>query len=147
MDITIRTALETDYEEILALFRDFAAFEKLPEKMTNSVARMKEEEEFFNCIVAETAKGEIVGYAAYFYCYYTWTGKSLFMDDLYVKPEVRGASIGTKLLNSVIQIAKTSNCHKLRWQVSQWNKPAIEFYKKIGATIDDVEQNCDLVLS
>jgi RimJ/RimL family protein N-acetyltransferase len=46
----------------------------------------------------------------------------------------------------VIEFAKNSQCHKLRWQVSAWNKPAIEFYKNIGATIDNVEQNCDLIL-
>lgn len=68
------------------------------------------------------------------------------MDDLYVKPEFRINGIGTKLINKVIEFAKDSKCHKLRWQVSKWNKPAIDFYKKIGATIDYIERNCDLIL-
>jgi GNAT superfamily N-acetyltransferase len=66
------------------------------------------------------------------------------MDDLYVRPEFRSAGIGTMLINRVIEFAKTENCRKLRWQVSEWNKPAIEFYRKLGAEIDGTEQNCDL---
>jgi GNAT superfamily N-acetyltransferase len=128
------------------LFKDFATFEKLPEKMTNSVDRMIKEKDFFNCFVAETSGGIIIGYVTYFFCYYTWIGKSLYMDDLYVMPDYRTNGIGTKLINKVIEYAKYSKCHKLRWQVSDWNKPAIDFYKNIGATVDSVEQNCDLIL-
>ena len=146
MDINIRTAIETDYSQIIALFKEFATFEKLPEKMINSVDRMQHEKEFFNCFVAVTSDNTIVGYATYFFGYYTWIGKSLCMDDLYVKPESRSNGIGTKLINTVIDFAKESKCHKLRWQVSTWNKPAIDFYKNIGATINDVDQNCDLLL-
>lgn len=146
MEITIRSAKETDYSQIIDLFKDFAAFEKLPEKMTNSVNRMIKEKDFFNCFVAETNDKIIVGYVTYFFCYYTWIGKSLYMDDLYVTPEYRANGIGTRLINRVIEFAKNSQCHKLQWQVSEWNKPAIDFYKNIGATIDSVEQNCDLIL-
>lgn len=146
MEIAIRGAKETDYFQIVALFKDFATFEKFPEKMTNSVDRMINEKDFFNCFVAETNDNQIAGYVTYFFCYYTWIGKSLYMDDLYVKPEFRANGIGTKLINKVIEFAKDSKCHKLRWQVSEWNKPAIDFYKKIGATIDYIERNCDLIL-
>lgn len=146
MEITIRDANETDYPQIVDLFKDFATFEKLPEKMINSVERMMKEKDFFNCFVAVTSDGRIIGYATYFFCYYTWIGKSLYMDDLYVTPEYRANGIGKKLIDRVIEFAKTSQCHKLRWQVSGWNKSAIEFYKNIGATIDNVEMNCDLML-
>jgi GNAT superfamily N-acetyltransferase len=67
------------------------------------------------------------------------------MDDLYVKPAYRGKGIGKRLLNQVIDFAKQTGCHKLHWQVSSWNQPAIEFYQSLGATIDPVESNCDLV--
>lgn len=146
MEITIRDANETDYPQIVDLFKDFATFEKLPEKMINSVERMMKEKDFFHCFVAVTSDGRIIGYATYFFCYYTWIGKSLYMDDLYVTPEYRANGIGKRLIDRVIEFAKTSQCHKLRWQVSGWNKSAIEFYKNIGATIDDVEMNCDLIL-
>jgi len=117
----------------------------MPEQMTNSVERMSKEKDFFHCFVAETKDKKIIGYATYFFCYYTWIGKSLYMDDLYVKPEYRANGIGTKLINKVIQFAKDSECNKLRWQVSDWNKPAIDFYTHIGAKIDSNEHNCDLI--
>ena len=106
---------------------------------------MHKEKELINCLVAETESKEIVGYVVYFFAYYTWFGKSLYMDDLYVKDTFRGKGIGSSLINAVINFARKEDCHKLRWQVSGWNKPAIEFYKKLGATIDDVERNCDLI--
>ncbi|HBG86360.1 MAG TPA: GNAT family N-acetyltransferase [Marinilabiliaceae bacterium] len=145
MEIKIRNSREPDYSQIVDLFKEFATFEKLPEKMTNSVDRMIMEKDFFNCFVAETSDNRIVGYVTYFFCYYTWIGKSLYMDDLYVQHKYRAKGVGTKLMNKVIEFAKDSKCHKLRWQVSEWNKPAIDFYKNIGATIDNVEQNCDLI--
>nr|WP_320057855.1 GNAT family N-acetyltransferase [uncultured Bacteroides sp.] len=144
-EIRIRPVEESDFSQIVSLFKDFAIFEKAPEKMTNSVERMNKEKAFFNCFVAETEDKQIIGYVTYFFGYYTWIGKSLYMDDLYVKPEYRANGIGTKLINKVIEFAKDSECHKLRWQVSEWNKPAIGFYKNIGAQVDGGEQNCDLI--
>jgi len=107
---------------------------------------MKKEKEFFNCFVAVNDTKKIVGYVTYFFCYYTWIGKSLYMDDLYIKESFRGQGIGTKLIKEVIDFAKKENCHRLRWQVSSWNKPAISLYKSLGADIDGTEQNCDLLL-
>ena len=144
MEIIIRSALESDFVLLLELFKEFAQFENLPDRMVNSVDRMIKESDFFNCFVAETADKVIVGYVTYFFSYYTWTGKCLYMDDLYVKPEFRGKGIGKRLINKVIEFAKNKQCHKLRWQVSNWNKSAIGFYQGIGATIDDIERNCDL---
>ena len=144
MEINIREAVISDFNQINALFMEFAEFEKLPEKMTNTVDRMIAEKDFFNCFVAVTADNQIIGYVTYFFCYYTWTGKSLYMDDLYVKTEFRGEGIGSILINKVITFAKETGCHKLRWQVSEWNNNAIAFYKKLGAYIDNTEQNCDL---
>ena len=129
MDITIREVKEEDFEQIIELFKDFAAFEKLPDKMINTVERMTAEKEYFHCFVAEAPNKEIVGYATYFFSYYTWIGKCLYMDDLYVKPGYRGDGLGTLLIRKVIDFARQSNCHKMRWQVSKWNAPAIEFYR------------------
>lgn len=147
MMINIREAQIADFEQINALFKELAEFEQLPEKMTNTVDRMIAEKDFFNCFVAETADKRIIGYVTYFFCYYTWTGKALYMDDLYVKTDFRGQGIGSMLIHKIIAYAKETGCHKLRWQVSEWNKPAIEFYQKLGAEINHVEQNCDLVFS
>ncbi len=103
MNITIRPATENDYPAIVEMFREFAHFEHLDERLTNTVEGIKAETEYFNCFVAVNNKDEIVGYATYFFAYFTWTGKSLYMDDLYVKENCRGAGIGKQLINKVIE--------------------------------------------
>jgi len=145
MNIHIRKIEEQDFASLILLFREFALFEKLPDKITNSLEQMREEKDHLSGFVAVNAQNDIMGYVTYFFAYFTWSGKSLYIDDLYVQPEFRSMNIGTKLINQVIALAKTENCRKLRWQVSEWNQPAIDFYISLGATIDCVESNCDLV--
>ena len=145
MEYLIRPIEPRDYPKIIELFKEFALFEKLPEKMTNSVSQIENDKELFNCFIAET-NDTIIGYTTYFYAYYSWIGKSLYLDDLYVTQKHRNKGLGKKLLNIVINIAKENNCKKVRWQVSSWNKNAQNFYKNIGAEIDNVELNCDLIL-
>lgn len=145
MTVTIRKIEKGDFPVLINLFKEFALFEKLPDKMTNSVEQMLQEKEYLTGFVAVNAESKIIGYVTYFFGYYTWIGKSLYMDDLYVCPDFRGAGVGTKLINEVIAYAKAENCKKLRWQVSEWNQPAIDFYKSLGANVDAVESNCDLM--
>jgi GNAT superfamily N-acetyltransferase len=104
---------------------------------------MREEKKYFDFFVAEM-EGEIVGMALYFFAYYTWVGKSLYLDDLYVKPAFRGQNIGKALLEKVIEVAKDEKCKRMRWQVLDWNTSAIEFYKKMNATLSQEWINCDL---
>lgn len=139
----IRKYKPSDIPEIIGLINELALFEKAPEKVTNTVERMTEEQQHFECFVAENENGDIIGMALYFFAYFTWVGKSLYLDDLYIKPEYRGSKIGTQLLNKIFEVAKTENCQRLRWQVLDWNKPAIEFYQKCGATLDGEWINCD----
>ena len=146
MIISVRKIQETDFPLLINLFKEFALFEKFPEKMTNSVDLMLTEKEHLTGFVALNGENEIVGYVTYFFAYYTWIGKSMYLDDLYVRPGFRASGIGTKLINEIITFAKAENCKKLRWQVSEWNHPAIDFYKSIGANVDSVESNCDLML-
>jgi GNAT superfamily N-acetyltransferase len=147
MNIKIRKIEESDFAQLISLFHEFAIFEKSPEKMTNSLEQMIKEKEYLNGFVVFSDKNEIIGYATFFFTYHTWIGKSLYMDDLYIKQEYRSAGIGSKLINKVIDFAKTEKCKKLRWQVSEWNKPAIGFYEKLGAKIDNVQMNCDLLFN
>ncbi len=143
MIINIRKATEADFPAILGLIKELALFEKAPEKVTNSVEQMKEEQGLFQSIVAENKDGEIVGMALYFFAYYTWVGKSLYLDDLYVKETYRKLKIGSALLNEVMKIAKAENCKRVRWQVLNWNQNAISLYEKAGAYIDHEWLNCD----
>jgi ribosomal protein S18 acetylase RimI-like enzyme len=143
MKISIRKANENDFSQILGLIKELALFENAPEKVTNSVEQMKSEQEYFNCFVAEDSENKIVGIALYYFAYYTWVGKSLYLDDLIVKEEFRGQNIGTQLLNEIMKVAKLENCNRVRWQVLDWNTPAIDFYKKMNAELDSEWINCD----
>lgn len=143
-DVTIRKACEKDFPDVLGLIHEFSMFQKTPEKVSVTLKQMIEEKNYFQCFVAETDEQQIVGFASFFLAYYSWTGKALYLDDLYVKESFRKQGIGKKLLYSVIDLAKNEQCKKVRWQVSKWNSNAIEFYKNIGAVIDDIEINCDL---
>ena len=146
MSFTIRKIQETDFPVLFSLFMEMAVFETLPLSVTNSVEQMHLDKDYINGFVAVNENNEIIAYATYFFTYFTFVGKSLYMDDLYVKKEYRSQKIGSKLIDKVIEFAKNENCSKLRWQVSKWNTPAIEFYKNMGAIIDGVESNCDLIL-
>lgn len=146
MNYTIRKATEKDIEAIHRLIVEFAHFIKTPEKVIVTIEQMRQQQELFNCIVAETAEAGIVGFATYFFSYYSWIGKSLYLDDLYVVERYRGNNIGTALMDRVFEIARENDCRKVRWQVSNWNEKAIAFYKKRGAEIDTVEINCDMYL-
>ncbi len=143
--VTIKNIEENDFEELVALFLEFATFLNQPEKMKNSVEKMISEKDFLHGFTARDEDDRIIGYATFFFAYYTWVGKSLYMDDLYIKEQYRGKGIGTLLINTVIKHAEKEKCDRLRWQVSEWNKPAISFYKSLGAKIDETEKNCDII--
>jgi len=146
MRLTYRKAVPNDFKQIIERISEFAEYEKRPDRMLNSEKRMIQEQDFFHGIVVETSDKEIVAYLAYFICYYTWVGKSFYIDDFYVKPEFRGKGIGKTLFNKAVEMAKENKCHKMRWQVSKWNDKAITFYRKMGAFIEDIELDCDLML-
>jgi GNAT superfamily N-acetyltransferase len=143
VNFNIRIATEDDFPAILLLIRELAAFEKAPEKVTNSVELMKKEKELFRCFVAETDSGEIVGMAIYFFAYYTWVGKSLYLEDIYVKESFRKNKIGKALLGKIFEVANEEDCKRVRWQVLRWNEGAIQMYIKSGASIDDEWLNCN----
>ena len=141
---TIRSSVEADFPAVLSLVKELAVYQQTPEKVLVDVDQMIEEKEYFRCLVAENDQGEIIGIASYFFAYYTWVGKSLYLDDLVVKQSERGQGIGSKLLDAIINIAKQENCKRVRWLVSEWNHPSIEFYKKRGVEMDTESYVCDL---
>jgi GNAT superfamily N-acetyltransferase len=147
MTTTIRLATENDFGKIHALNRQFADFIKTPEKFKITVAQMKAEKNLFKMLVLEDEDGEIIGFATTFIAWYSWVGKTFYLDDIYVKEKFRHLGLGSKIMEEVIKMAREAGCKKIRWQVSEWNANAINFYKKLGAEIDDVERNCDLWLS
>ena len=147
MEITIRPANEMDFPEIFSLITEFSIFQGTPEKVSITVDQMQENKELFNCLVAETKDKHIIGFASFFFAYYSWSGKALYLDDLYVKETFRNQAIGKMLFDAVLVYAKNNHCNKMRWLVSKWNTNAIGFYKSIGANIDETELTCDLTLN
>ncbi len=146
MHISIRKANQQDFSAILFLIKEFAIFQKTPEKVTITLEQMIASESLFRCFLAETIDKKIAGFASFYFVYNLWSGKGLYLDDLYVTDAFRKQGIGKLLLEVIIQSAKDEQCKKLRWQVSKWNDNAVDFYKKMGAVIDDTEINCDLLL-
>jgi GNAT superfamily N-acetyltransferase len=142
MTINIRKGTQADFPAILELIKDLATYEKSSDKVKVSVEQMKKEKKFFDSFVAEE-DGMLVGIAVYFFSYSTWVGKGLYLEDLYVRPELRGKRVGTKLLVKIFELAKKEGCNRVRWQVLDWNRDAIVFYKKRGARISDEWLNCD----
>ena len=142
--INIRHATEQDFPAVLDLVKELAVYQGLPDKVLNTVEQMKAEKDLFRCLVAENGQGQIIGIASYFFAYYTWVGKSLYLDDLVVKQSERGQKAGSRLLKEIVNIAENENCKRVRRLVSDWNTSAIEFYKKCGAEIDHEACVCDL---
>ena len=143
MAIAIRDGEGRDFTRVMALVRELAEFEKSGDMVKNSAEQMRDEAAYFRLLVAEEGS-DIIGYAVYYIAYYTWIGKSLYLDDLYVRPEYRGRKVGSMLLRGVLKRARDAGCKRVRWQVLDWNERAIGFYRKRGAVISGEWLNCDL---
>jgi GNAT superfamily N-acetyltransferase len=91
---------------------------------------------FYYSLIAEH-DGRAAGYALWFYKYSTWVGPGIYLEDIFVEPELRGLGIGKLLLQRVAEIAVEKGCARLEWAVLDWNTPAIEFYKAMGGEFLD----------
>jgi GNAT superfamily N-acetyltransferase len=142
MNVAIREGTEADFPVLLSLVKELAAFEKEPEGVVNTIEQMTREKDLFKFLLADV-DGEAIGMIVYFFTYSTWKGKTLYVEDLYVKEAYRGQKIGTAFLKRMFEIAQAEGCGRLRWQVIDWNEDAIKFYRKLGAKMDDKWHNCD----
>ena len=147
--VNIRAGVKSDLPQIHDLIKELALFEKAPEQVITTVETMERDgfgnTPLFNFIVAEVT-GKIVGMALYFVKYSTWRGKGLYLDDLIVTESYRGKGIGNQLLSAYMDEGKRQNATQLHWQVLDWNTPAIDFYKKIGARIEAEWWDCKINL-
>jgi len=135
--LTIRPATSADVPLILGFIRELADYERDPQAAVATAADLLRDgfgpEPKFRVDIAEWA-GEPAGFALYFWNYSTWQGKpGLYLEDLFVRPRFRGKGIGKALLVHLARVAVKNNCGRLVWQVLDWNTPAIEFYKSLGA--------------
>jgi GNAT superfamily N-acetyltransferase len=143
----IRSGQKKDLPRTMELINELAAFEKAPTEVTNTVKQMEVDgfgpNPIFGFFVAEN-EGHIVGLSLYYWRYSTWKGKRLYLEDIIVTEAWRGKGIGKLLFDETMRHALNEDCTGMMWQVLNWNEPAIEFYKKYGATLDDEWTNCSL---
>ncbi|HTA62175.1 MAG TPA: GNAT family N-acetyltransferase [Bacteroidia bacterium] len=139
IDIKIRKGVEADLDQVLALVKELAIYEKAPNEVEVTLAEMHNwgfgNDRVFEFFVAEH-EHKIIGIALYYYKYSTWKGKCLFLEDIIVTEAYRRYGLGSKLFNEVALVAKQQQVRRMEWQVLDWNEPAINFYKKYNAHLD-----------
>lgn len=147
MSVIIRKGFPEDIVNALHLVKELAAFELAPNEVEVTIEEMIQwgfgSDKLFDFFVAEK-NNTIIGMALYYYKYSTWKGKCLFLEDIIVTENERGHGIGKLLFNEVIKVAKKEKVRRMEWQVLDWNKPAIHFYKTYDATLDSEWINCKL---
>ena len=136
----IRKGEKSDMKAVLELIRELAVFEKEPNAVVVTVEDLERdgfsENPLFHTFVAKI-NNEIVGVALYYYRYSTWKGKTIHLEDLFVKEKMRGSGIGFALYSKIIEQGKKDKVRRIEWAVLDWNTPEIDFYKKSGAKVLD----------
>lgn len=139
-ELIIREAKAGDEALIIQFIKELAVYEKMLDEVIVTEALLHEQLFVKNmsfCVLAYE-RDVPVGFALYFYNFSTFVGKNgLYLEDLFVRPEYRGKGYGKKLLLYLMERAKQQNCGRMEWSVLDWNTPAIDFYKKIGANAMD----------
>jgi GNAT superfamily N-acetyltransferase len=138
MSYLIRRGTEEDAPAIQDLILELAAYEREPDAVETTPKSLRQDgfgdNPCFQVLVAEHEREGIVGIALFFIGYSTWKGRMLYLDDLVVREHMRSQGIGRALLDAVMKQAKAQQAKVVCWQVLDWNTPAIDFYKKVGAT-------------
>jgi GNAT superfamily N-acetyltransferase len=136
-DFKIRFATKTDVPLILSFIKQLAEYEKMANEVVATEALL-EQTLFGERKVAEVIfsdyNGEAVGFALFFHNFSTFLGRpGIYLEDLFVKPEMRGKGLGKLMLSYLAKLAKERGCGRLEWWVLDWNEPSVEFYKSLGA--------------
>jgi GNAT superfamily N-acetyltransferase len=137
--LNLRPATARDVPAILQLVRALAAYERAPDAVVAT------EQDFlrhgfgaaprFSVLLAEQ-DGEVAGFALWFFTFSTWLGKpGLYLEDLFVRPELRRRGIGKALMLELARTAVREGCGRFEWSVLDWNQPAIDFYRSLGARL------------
>ncbi len=139
-EIKIRNGAKKDLPRVLELIKELAQFEKASDQVSNTVERMEQDgfgaNPVYGFFVAEDGE-EIVGLSLYYFRYSTWKGKRLYLEDIIVTENRRGKGLGKLLFERTMKYSLEQGCSGMMWQVLNWNKPAIDFYKKYQARLDE----------
>ena len=136
MKLNIRDVKQEDLVSVLQLIQELADFEKASDEVKVTIEELSRDfqNNLFNCLVAE-GNSEIVGIALFYNRYSTWKGKTIHLEDLIVTQSHRGKGVGKGLLDAIVAKAKSEKLRRVEWNVLDWNTPAIEFYKNVGANV------------
>lgn len=147
MNTTIRRAVQEDCVRLMELVGELALYEKAPEEVTVTLEHFIHsgfgQHPVWWAFVAE-AEGRVEGFALYYIRYSTWKGQRMYLEDLLVTEKMRGIGLGKLLFDRLIIEAKEKGLNGIIWQVLDWNKPAINFYKKYEASFDAGWINCSI---
>jgi GNAT superfamily N-acetyltransferase len=135
----LRRGREDDLPRVLALIQELAVYERAPEAVTNTLEMMRRDgfgpTPIFGFFVLEGGS-DLLGLALYYTAYSTWKGRMLYLEDLVITEPARRGGYGRLLFDAVVAEARRTGARRLKWQVLDWNEPAIKFYKKLGAELD-----------
>jgi len=147
MSTNIRRAEERDCVRILELVKELALYERAPDEVTVTLKHFKESGFGSNPVwwafVAEQ-DGMIQGFALYYIRFSTWKGQRMYLEDFYVRDQMRGKGIGKILFERLLEEVKHLGLNGMMWQVLEWNEPAINFYKKYDVLFDSEWVNCSI---
>ncbi len=143
--IAIRKAIDNDLSAIHELVCELAEYEKGLDKVTTSPDSYLKDfrDGIFDAFVAE-ADGVIVGMALYFMAFSTWKGRMMYLEDFIVRESMRGFGIGAKLFDAFLEESKKHDVALVKWQVLDWNEPAIGFYRKYDTVFDREWVDCKI---
>ncbi len=135
-----------DMEAVHQLVNELAIYEKEPEAFVAPLSAYQEDFKngIFEVQVAET-NGKIIGMVFYYMAYSTWKGRMLYLEDFVVAQDWRGKGVGQMLFDRFLQTAHEKKCAMVKWQVLDWNEPAINFYEKNGATVEKGWYNVKII--
>ena len=134
----IRKAIRKDIPAIYALVCELAEYERLRKEVYATVESYLEDFDngWFNALVAES-NGQIIGITIYYKTFSTWKGKMIYLEDFIVTESERGKGVGKLLFEAFLDESKRLGANLVRWQVIDWNTPAINFYKKYPTVFTD----------
>lgn len=134
--LSTRAATIADVPLLRKLIQELAEYEREPDAVLVTEDELRRDgfgpDPKFRAILAEQ-NGQPAGHAIFFPCYSAWTGAGLFLEDLFVRPAFRGQGVGRALVCQVAEIARKEGYRTIRLDVLDWNEPAIQFYKSLGA--------------
>jgi GNAT superfamily N-acetyltransferase len=146
LNIHIQKGEPGDIPALFDLIKELAIYEKAGDEVSVSKEELLNDgfgtNPYFEFFTAKDDQGDVLGIALYYIKYSTWKGKALYLEDIVVKEQYRQSGIGSLLFKAVKAKAKELQVRRMDWQVLEWNAPAIEFYRKFNAELDEEWINC-----